>query len=130
MFGFVTVAVIAGSVINEGHEIAGDIEDRHVNSVILAKESLFFRKIFDDECFKEANEKIVPIHLRPEGMYVVRLDLPCFCTFRMSIFLCFSLLHVTPRPGNPSIQVFCAGSDLIQSCAVSFPVEIAFSKIN
>jgi len=60
------VAVIAGSVINEGHEIARDIEDRYVNSVILAKESLFFRKIFDDECFKEANEKIVPIHLRPE----------------------------------------------------------------
>jgi hypothetical protein len=83
MFGFVTVAVIAGSVINEGHEIAGDIEDRHVNSVILAKESLFFRKIFDDECFKEANEKIVPIHLRPEGMYVVRLDLPHFCTFML-----------------------------------------------
>jgi hypothetical protein len=77
------VAVIAGSVINEGHEIAGDIEDRHVNSVILAKESLFFRKIFDDECFKEANEKIVPIHLRPEGMYVLRLDLPCFCTFML-----------------------------------------------
>jgi hypothetical protein len=101
MFGFVTVAVIAGSVINEGHEIAGDIEDRHVNSVILAKESLFFRKIFDDECFKEANEKIVPIHLRPEGMYVVRLDLPCFCTFRMSIFLCFSLLHVTPKAREP-----------------------------
>jgi hypothetical protein len=47
-------------------EVAKDVEDQHVNSVILAKESLFFRKMFDDECFKEAKEKVIPIHLRPE----------------------------------------------------------------
>jgi hypothetical protein len=25
--------------------------------------------MFDDECFKEAKEKVIPIHLRPEGVF-------------------------------------------------------------
>ncbi len=69
MLVVVVVTMLAESVVNEVCEVAKDVEDRHVNSVILAKESLFFRKMFDDECFKEAKEKVIPIHLRPEGVF-------------------------------------------------------------
>lgn len=45
-------------------------EDVPVSSVILAKECLFFRRLFDGECFKEAKEKIIDIHLKLEGRHL------------------------------------------------------------
>lgn len=38
-----------------------ECEEIHVNTLLLAKESLYFRRIFDGECFKESSEKVIDI---------------------------------------------------------------------
>ena len=42
-------------------------EEIYVNRIILGKESLYFRRIFDGDCFKECSEKVIEIALNPEG---------------------------------------------------------------
>eukprot|EP00249_Psilotum_nudum_P033423 c5046_g2_i1 orf=140-535(-) len=42
-----------------------EVEEYHLNTLLLAKESLFFRRLFDGECFKESAEKVIDIHLTP-----------------------------------------------------------------
>lgn len=41
-------------------------EEIHVNTLLLGKESLYFRRIFDGECFKECSEKVIDICLSPD----------------------------------------------------------------